>query len=146
MGSNIKPIVEAIAAEILSLAHSIIDDSDIGLRDSALKKDMQVIVSSYSDPIVIETVFNDYVEYIENGRRPMSGKQPPMDKLRDWALARDIPTDNSTLFLISRAIGPNGNRARPILATLEEQIEERWENEWADLIAEEITKELTDNF
>lgn len=146
MGSNIKPIVEAIAAEILSLAHSIIDDSDIGLRDSALKKDMQVIVSSYSDPIVIETVFNDYVEYIENGRCPMSGKQPPMDKLRDWALARGIPTDNSTLFLISRAIGRNDNRARPILATLEEQIEERWENEWADLIAEEITKELTDNF
>ena len=138
--TNLKPVIDAIAAEILTLAHTIMDSSEMGLRDSVLKKDMDVVVRSYDQPVVVELLLNDYVEYIDSGRAPRQGKQPPIDALRDWALARGIATDNSTLFLIARAIWRNGYASRPILATLEEEIEDRWENEWSDLIADELMK------
>lgn len=137
-----KKIIETIANEILTLAHTLMESPEMGLRQSALNRDVQVVVSSYENPVVIETVFNDYIDYIEQGRKPMTGKQPPIDALRDWALAHGIATDNSTLFLISRAIWRNGYEARPILATLEQEIDERWESEWADMIFEEIMNQL----
>lgn len=137
-----KKIIETIANEILTLAHTLMESPEMGLRQSALNRDVRVVVSSYENPVVIETVFNDYIDYIEQGRKPMTGKQPPIDALRDWALAHGIATDNSTLFLISRAIWRNGYEARPILATLEQEIDERWESEWADMIFEEIMNQL----
>lgn len=137
-----KKVIDAIAAEIKTLAQSILDDKSMGLRDSVLRKDLQIIVRSYDHPIVIETVLNDYVEYLEHDRPPKTGKQPPIDALRDWALARGIDTDNSTLFLISRAIWEKGHRGRPILATLEEEMEKRWENDWAEMIVEALLEEI----
>lgn len=146
MEAATKKIIETIAAETLSLAQAIMDSSEMGLRDSALKKNMQVVISSYDNPVVIETLLDDYARYIEQGRKPMSGKQPPTDALRDWALAHGIATDNSTLFVISRAIWRHGYEGRPILATLEEKTEERWHSEWADMLFDAIVERLTTNF
>lgn len=145
MGSEaIIKVMEAIAADVLKLSHIVMEDNN--LKGSALDKNTQVTVKQSADSIVIETLFDNYVDYIEQGRKPMSGKQPPIDALRDWALSRNIPADNDTLFLISRAIWRDGIEARPILSTLEEEIEKAFDERWADQLFEAITDELTKYF
>ena len=46
--------------------------------------------------------------WVEHGRRP--GKQPPIAAIRGWALERGLVP-----FLVARAIGRRGIRARPFL-------------------------------
>lgn len=151
MNTELQKVIEAITADIITLAQIVMDDDGIGinnktgkdtLRDSSLLQDMKVDISERDNSIVIDLLFDHYIEYIEQGRKPRTGKQPPIDALRDWALARNIPADNSTLFLISRAIWRDGFEGRPILATLEEEIDKHFEEEWADMILEAMMSEV----
>jgi len=144
MKEDIAQVMEAIAGDVLKLACIILEKN--GLKDSNLYNDVRVNIRQTENPIVIETLFDSYIDYLEQGRKPMTGKQPPIDTLRDWALSRGIPADNSTLFLISRAIWRNGQQGRPILSVLEEEIEKAFEEEWSDRIFKAITDELTKYF
>lgn len=151
MNSPLRKVADAIAADVLALARFVMDDDGVGvnpktgvntLADSRLKQHFEVDVTEQGNSIVIDLLFDHYIEYLEGGRKPRTGKQPPVDALRDWALARNIPTDNSTLFLISRAIWRDGFDGRPILATLQEEIDRRFEEEWDDKIMEAMTAEI----
>lgn len=155
MNKNTEQVIRHIADEVKRLAQIILSDDKIGankktgkntLRDSSLYDNVRVEIQNTEQSVVIQALFDNHIDYIEQGRKPRSGKQPPIDALRDWALSRGIPTDNSTLFLISRAIWRDGYQPRPILATLEEEIERRFENEWSDLLMDAITEELITYF
>lgn len=155
MTDGIAKVVQAIADDVLRLSQTILANNSIGvnsktgkntLKNSTLSRDVKVEIRNMGEPIVIEALFDHYVEYIEQGRKPRQGKQPPIDAIRDWALSRGIPTDNSTLFLISRAIWRDGQAARPILATLEEEIAREYEDKWANMILEAIAEELNKYF
>lgn len=155
MDKNILIVINAIADDILELSKSIFDRNDIGtnrktgkntLKESALSDSIKVEVSNMGESVVIRALFDNYIDYIENGRKPQSGKQPPIDALRDWALERGIPTDNSTLFLIGRAIWRDGYQGRPVLFTLEEEIDKLMDEKWADRLLESLTKELEKQF
>ncbi len=144
-------VIEAISADVLKLVQIVLDDDKVGtnpktgkntLRRGALAKDVKANVRQAGDSVVIDVLFGNYLDYIEQGRAPRSGKQPPIDQLRDWALARNIPTDNSTLFLISRAIWRDGYEGRPVLATVEEELEKAFDERWADLIFDAVTEGL----
>ncbi|MDR1809454.1 MAG: hypothetical protein LBR34_03490 [Prevotella sp.] len=143
MNKRIKQLTESIAADIFTLARNILDAND--LRNSALKRDMQVKVRRQENP-VIDVVFNDYLHYIEAGRKPRTGRMPRLSALRDWALEKGIPADNATLFLLARSIWYNGATPRPILASLEEEIGKRFSAQWSDklfeCIVQEVEKEL----
>lgn len=154
MNQEATKVIEAIAADVLRLSRMILDgnagiNQKTGrntLKGSALSESVQVQINNSSDGVVIETLFGNYIDFIEQGRKPRQGKQPPLDALRDWALQRGIPTDNSTLFLISRAIWRDGVEGRPILATLEEEIEKQFDEVWADQLFEAVTEELNKYF
>lgn len=146
MNENIKKVIETIAAEVMQFIDIVAARPEINLKGSQLIRNAKVDVRYEGGSVVIETLFDNYVQYLEQGRKPRQGKQPPIDALRDWALERGIPTDNSTLFLIARAIWRDGQQPRPIIATLEEEIERRMESEWADLLFDAITEELNNLF
>lgn len=155
MDTAITKVIEAIAADVLKLSQTILSDNKVGtnaktgrntLRSSALQDSVRVEIRKMGDSVVIETLFDNYIDYIEQGRKPRTGKQPPIDALRDWALSRGIPTDNSTLFLIGRAIRRDGYEGRPVLATLEEEIEKQWDDKWADMLLDAVTDELSKYF
>lgn len=137
-------VVEAIAADMLALAREVLKDNS--LQDSNLYKDMQVHVEQSEQPVVVSLLLNNYVDFLEKGRKPAVGKKPPIDALREWALSRNIPTDNSTLWAISTAIQRDGYEARPILAALEQQIDLHFEREWADKIFDAMMEGLTKYF
>jgi len=155
MNTNLLRVVEEIRLDILALSQFVLDNDSVGvnkktgrntLKDSLLLKDMDTRVSfgDNGSNVVIEILFNNYVEYIEKGRAP--GKMPPISALREWAIARNIPDDNDTLYAIANAIKRDGYEGRPIIATLEKEIENCFENEWYDKIFEAMTSELTKYF
>lgn len=73
----------------------------------------QIDESNYIASILVDS----YIDYIDSGRRKRARKVP-IDKLRDWARRRNIPTDNNTLYAIQQAIYRDGIQPRPILNKL----------------------------
>ena len=156
MSTTIEQVSEKIAAEIISFAQNILNNNSISanpksrvntLRKSALshtiKSNVRVLASGN---IIIDTLFGNYLRYIEQGRPPRRGKMPPISTLRDWALKNNIPTDNNTLWAISYAIWRDGYAGRPILSTLEKEIEKRWENHWSEELFNSLANELKNYF
>ncbi|WP_308600288.1 hypothetical protein [uncultured Dysgonomonas sp.] len=153
MTPSLKKAIDQITNEIAILAGDIFKDDKISrnpkvnkntLREKA--KDVNVSWRTANGNIVIEAYFDNYITFLEKGRAPRKGKFPPLDELRDWALSRNIPSDNSTLFLIARAIWRDGHEGRPILATLEERIDSKFETEWYDQLFEATIDELNKYF
>lgn len=151
MNNTTQKVINEIAADILNLAKAVFKDDAISgnvktgknaLRDKA--DDIRLEVDTNN--AVIRLLFDDYISYLENDRPPRKGKQPPLDELRDWALSKHIPTDNSTLYLIARAIWRDDHKGRPIMATIEQQIERRFETEWYDKLFEATIDELNKYF
>lgn len=150
-------IVQAIASDIVFLARSIMENDSVSsnqkvkkgekntLKNSSLKDDIGSAIAISND-VVIQTLFRHYISYIEWDRPKEYGKRPPLDSLRDWALSKGIPTDNSTLWAISNAIWRDGHKGRPILATLEKDVIEGFEKEWYNQIFESLIDELTKYF
>ncbi len=132
-------VLNGIAEDILSLARLILDEN--GLKNSALKDDVRYAVEASDNP-VIKILFNSYVEYIENGRKPNSGEAPPISDLREWAQRKGIPATNDVLYAIAGIIKKQGIAPRPILSVLEQQIEDSFSNEWADQLFEAVMQEL----
>lgn len=88
--------------------------------------------------------YNDYMQYIESGRRA-GARKVPVDALRKWAVKKGIPTDNRVIYAIRESIYRNGIPARPITPHFEGELDESW-NEWADRIFDEITNRLDKYF
>ncbi len=132
-------VLKAIAEDALAIAHLILDKN--GLKNSVLKDDVRCTFERSDNP-VITILFNDYVEYIENGRKPNSGEAPPISDLREWAQRKGIPATNDVLYAIAETIKKQGMAPRPVLAVLEQQIEDSFSNEWADQLFEVIMEEL----
>ena len=92
-----------------------------------------------------------YWKYVENGRK--AGKWPPISAIEKWIEIKPVlprPMDNGKLpttqqlaFLISRKIGLEGIRPRPLL---QQTIDEVWDimNEYiAEAFAKDLEKEIT---
>lgn len=153
MTPALKKAIDQITNEIAILAGDIFKDDKISRNPKVNKntlrkkaKDVNVSWRAANGNIVIEAYFDNYITFLEKGRAPRKGKFPPLDELRDWALSRNIPSDNSTLFLIARAIWRDGHEGRPILATLEERIDSKFETEWYDQLFEATIDELNKYF
>lgn len=132
-------VLNSIAEDVLTLVHLVLDEN--GLQDSVLKDDVRCTVEASDNP-VIQVLFDDYIQYIENGRKPGQGEAPPISALREWALRKGIPTTNDVLYGIAETIRKQGLAPRPILARLEQEIEDYFTNKWADQLFEAIIQEL----
>ncbi|PXV69209.1 hypothetical protein CLV62_101478 [Dysgonomonas alginatilytica] len=139
MNESMEKVLNSIAEDILSLAHLILDEN--GLKNSALKEDVRCTVEASGNP-VFTILFNDYIDYIEGGRKSDSGIAPPISELRDWAQRKGIPATNDVLYAIAETIRKQGMAPRPILAMLEQEIDKSFENEWADQLFDAIIKEI----
>jgi hypothetical protein len=156
MAPDVKKAIEVIGKEIVKLAQYIMD-SDIGinekvskntLKDSKLKSDILTNIIE-NDNIVINTLFNNYIVYLEWDRPPFYKKTtgiPPIKALIPWARKNGISTDNSTLYAIAYAIFRDGHKGRPILAMLDKNVDNYWNDKWANDLFESIIKELNNYF
>lgn len=148
---EISKIVMEFSKDIMDIVRvvmesNLLDNHKVGrntITGSDIYKNLQVITKNDGD-LVFDILLNDYLTYIESGRRK-GAKMPPVEPIVRWARSRGIPTDNSTIYLIRRAISRDGIAPRPFMATVMEQIDLNMEN-WYDKIFDEITKLINDFF
>lgn len=136
---EISKIVMEFSKDIMDIIRAVME-SNIG---SDSYKNLKVIAKNDGD-LVFDIILNDYLEFIESGRRK-GADMPPVEPIVRWARSKGIPTDNSTIFLIRRAISRDGIAPRPFMATVMEQIDLNMPN-WYDKIFDEITKLINDFF
>ena len=136
---EISKIVMEFSKDIMDIVRAVME-SNIG---SDSYKNLKVIAKNDGD-LVFDIILNDYLEFIESGRRK-GADMPPVEPIIEWAKKHGIPTDNSTIFLIRRAISRDGIAPRPFMATVMEQIDLNMPN-WYDKIFDEITKLINDFF
>ena len=148
---NITLLAKAFAEDVMNItadimASSMLVNDKVGRNtiapDSKIFKEMY---AKASGNIVIQLLLNDYVYYIESGRKAGS-KFPPIQPIVQWAKKRGIPTDNSTIFLIRRAIAEDGIRPRPFMYKVLETIDKKWDGEWSSELFNEITKIIDEFF
>lgn len=142
---SLRKAVQLIADELLLLARQVIDQSAEG-TDFRLKDSLSASVEANANSVVISLLMDNYVEYIECGRKPRSGKMPPIDQLRDWAISRGISPTNDTLYAISYAIWRDGIEPRPVISLIEERIDKAFDQRWADWLMEAVVDDLVKYF
>ena len=152
MEGSLDKIIRVIANDILSIARMVLESNNlinekVGRNtiapDSDLYKTLQVRATSDGD-IVFDLMLNDYLVFIESGRRA-GAKFPPVEPIVRWARKRGIPTDNNTIYLIRRAISRDGIKPRPFMAYIFDEMDDRWDSTWSDRIFEKIMEQI-DNF
>lgn len=148
---SITSLAKVFAEDVMNItadimASSMLVNDKVGRNtiapDSNIFKEMY---AKASGNIVIQLLLNDYVQYIESGRKAGS-KFPPIQPIVQWAKKRDIPTDNSTIFLIRRAIAEDGIRPRPFMYKVLETIDKKWDGEWSSELFNELTKIIDEFF
>jgi hypothetical protein len=84
-----------------------------------LLKSIQFDVKPTDDGGIVVLNGNDYITYIDKGRKP--GKYAPTTALKEWIKAKGIAVDakkvNSIAFAINNKIKKKGIKARPVLET-----------------------------
>ena len=150
---RIGDIVMSISKDIMELVRMVMESNNlinnkVGRNtiapDSDIYKSLSVKATNDGD-LVFDIMLNDYLKYIESGRRA-GAKFPPVEPIVRWARARGIPTDNSTIYLIRRAISRDGIAPRPFMVYVFEEIDQSWNDGWADKIFNKIIAELDKYF
>lgn len=158
MDAELTKIIKSFAEDIVEEARKIMS-SNVGvnektgtntLKDSNLYKQIDWSFREEGENIIIDTLFNFYIVYIEWNRPKNYGKMPPISAIQKWLVRKHIVPNNknirSVAFLIARAIQRDGWKGRPVLATLFKNTEQKWNNEWAYKLFNNIIKELVDYF
>jgi hypothetical protein len=151
--AQIGALVMSISKDIMELVRMVMESNNlintkVGRNtiapDSDIYKSLQVKATNDGD-LVFDIMLNDYLTFIESGRRK-GAKFPPVEPIVKWARKRGIPTDNSTIFLIRRAISRDGIRPRPFMQFVLEEIDTSWDDGWADEIFNKIMEEIDKYF
>lgn len=148
---NLTAILVAFTKDMIEIVRAVMD-SPYGindkvhrntLNDSNVYKQLTAKVTHDGD-LIFDLMLNGYIRYIEGGRRA-GAKFPPVEPIVKWARQHGIPTDNSTIFLIRRAISRDGISPRPIMAVVFDELDKKWDNDWSDELFDEIMR-IIDNY
>lgn len=153
MKRDVNKITRELATSFLTAFRAILQGS-VGintkvnkntLEKSRLGKDAHTAVKEDENDVIAELLVNDYIQYIESGRRK-GAKFPPVAPIVQWCRRNGIPTDNSTIFLIRRAISRDGVPARTIMTYVYDIMDNEMETDFYDRLFETITDELNKFF
>lgn len=131
--SNLIRHLEEVANELAQVLKEAL--SKQGLSTSKLYQS----VKGDANGELIKVLANDYIEYINSGRR--RGSWPPINVIAKWCQSKGMPSDNRTVYLISRAIYLKGIKARPVIDNFMDEIDKHFDG-WADEIADIVFKEI----
>ena len=142
---DISKIVMEFTKDIMKLVQAAMDGKDLASnKGSDIYKNLKVKATNDGD-LVFDIILNDYLKFIESGRRK-GADMPPVEAIVEWAKKHGIPTDNSTIFLIRRAISRDGIAPRPFMDKVFEDIDDVWDKNWADELFDEIMRMINDFF
>ena len=148
---NITLLAKVFAEDVMNItadimASSVMVNNKVGRNtiapDSKIFKEMY---AKASGNIVIELLLNDYVQYIESGRKKGS-KFPPIEAIRQWAKNKLGKEDNLTIYKIRSAIVRDGIKPRPFMYKVLNTIDKKWDGEWSSELFQELTKIIDEFF
>ena len=147
---NIELLSKAFAEDVMNITADIMSSNIMvnkkGINtiapDSKIFKEMK---AKASGNIVIELLLNDYVKYIESGRKAGS-KLPPIEAIRKWAKNKLGKEDNLTIYKIRSAIVRDGIKPRPFMYKVLNTIDKKWDGEWSSELFQELTKIIDEFF
>ena len=147
---NITLLSKAFAEDVFNITADIMASNLMlnkkGINTIAPNSDIfKEMEAKASGNIVIELLLNNYVKYIESGRKAGS-KFPPIKPIREWAKKKLGKQDNSTIFLIRRAIAEDGIKPRPFMYKVLNTIDKKWDGEWSSELFQELTKIIDEFF
>jgi len=151
---NVTSIIsEIIATDIIGLAQlAMSGETGVNvkvnrntLKDSHLYDSVKTEIINSKD-IVINALFQHYINYIERDRPPEYGNPPPIDAIIEWAKSKGIPTDNEIVYAIRYNIWKEGHTGRPIIEMFNNLLEHSFNEVWAGELFDSITEELTKYF
>lgn len=140
MNTATHQVLTCIAGEVLDIAHTVFDEN--GLRNSSIREKIEVELLQEPDTI-IKILFENYLDFIENGRKADSGEIPPISEIRDWAQRKGLPATNDVLYAIANTLRKDGIEARPILSVIDDRLDKAFDERWADELFDAVTAELT---
>ena len=152
---NITLLAKAFAEDVMNITADIMA-SNLMLNKKGINTiapDSKIFKEMYakaSGNIVIQLLLNDYVQYIESGRRKSTRAKkvapPPVKAIVQWAKNRNIPTDNLTIYKIRSAIVRDGIKPRPFMYKVLNTIDKKWDGEWSSELFQELTKIIDEFF
>ena len=148
---NITLLAKAFAEDVMNITADIMSSSmlvndKVGRNTISPNSDIfKQMYAKASGNIVIQLLLNDYVQYIESGRKAGS-KFPPIEAIRKWAKKKLGKEDNSTIFLIRRKIVEDGIKPRPFMYKVLDTIYDKWDGEWSSELFNELTKIIDEFF
>ena len=147
---NIELLAKVFAEDVMNITADIMASNLMlnkkGINTIAPNSDIfKEMEAKASGNIVIELLLNNYVKYIESGRKAGS-KFPPIEAIREWAKKKLGKQDNSTIFLIRRAIAEDGIKPRPFMYKVLETIDKKWDGEWSSELFQELTQIIDEFF
>lgn len=156
LNSDTMMICREIAQDIVKAAREVMASS-VGINDKVGKNTLadsdlsrQIDWSiQFGDDVVIQTLFNYYIQSIEDGRKPETGEMPTEKEIIKWMRKKHIVSSNknirSAAFLIRRAIWRDGYHARPVIKTLSDKTDVLWDK-WAEQLFDSLIKDINDFF
>lgn len=139
MKTNLLPILQNIAEDVLSLICLTMDKEGIPLK--YFDDDLSYTIEAVRNP-VITFMFDGYMSYWQNSASSTFAPLPSVSELRDWALNKGLSTDNETLRIVSKALYTMSIAPQSILSLLDNQIENAFESEWAEAISDQVVNKM----
>lgn len=147
-GKDIAKIVRMVMDSNVGINYKVKPPTNT-LTDSNIYKEL-VVMSTNDGDLIFDIVLNDYITYIEKGRRKgaiNNGKKkmvkmPPVEPIVRWARSKGIPTDNNTIWAIRKAISRDGIKARPIMARVFDELKRNWNDGWSDHLFDKIMEHI----
>lgn len=149
MEQQLERIYKAIREDLLALFQLILEDDRYGTNDKVginTLKDSRLHDEAYveSKDNIFTLYYNDYLQYIETGRKPYT-KKVPIVALFEWMKRKHISNDVRVAYAIQQSIYVNGITARPLLEPFEGELD-RIIDEWLDRIFNAIVEQLNTYF
>ena len=158
MTVELAKIVQEITQDILKGVREIMS-SNIGINekvnkntlvDSNLYNQIKTQFKQDENEIVINLFFNHYIEFIESGRMPKTGKKPPVLEIAKWLKIKHIVSSNdnimSVAYAVRYAIWRDGYKARKVMEALDKYVDSEFDKRYADMIFDALFKEVDDYF
>ena len=147
---NITLLAKVFAEDVMNITADIMASNLMlnkkGINTIAPNSDIfKDMYAKASGNIVIELLLNNYVQYIESGRKAGSNP-PPIEAIREWAKNKLGKEDNLTIYKIRSAIVRDGIKPRPFMYKVLETIDKKWDGEWSSDLFNELTKIIDEFF